>query len=454
MLLLVASYYFYACWRVEYLSLIVISTIIDYVAALRMHKCEELWQRRFWLGCSLTANLGLLFFFKYLNFFGTSFQNSLNFLNIPFDWPGWDILLPVGISFYTFQTLSYTIDVYWRHREPERHLGIFALYVSFFPQLVAGPIERSTHLLPQFRTKHTFDAERFYSGLFLCFWGMFKKLVIADGLAQYVNMVYGNAATSSGLAVLIATYFFAFQIYCDFSGYSDIAIGISRMLGFDLMDNFRSPYFSRSIGEFWHRWHISLSTWFRDYVYIPLGGNRGSKLFAYRNVLIVFLVSGLWHGANWTFVVWGGLHGMFLICGTITKPWRDGLATVVSDRCSTTVRPWFQTARNTIAIFITFHLVVLGWIFFRAENISQAWQLLCRLPLDWGVRLGDPFEILKGFAVIGFLWTVELIEQKYNLYHLLNRCPLPIRWSWYYGVAILIILFGVFGGSQFIYFQF
>ncbi|MCE7945771.1 MAG: MBOAT family protein, partial [Chlorobi bacterium CHB1] len=280
--LLLASYYFYMCWKAEYAVLILLSTGIDYVAALHMHK---------------TSGRG----------------------NIFYEFPLFDILLPVGISFYTFQTLSYTIDVYRSEKTPERNFIKFALYVTFFPQLVAGPIERSTRLLPQFDHEHKFDANRVVSGLRLMLWGFFKKLVIADRLALYVNEVYNNPADYTGLPVIIATYFFAFQIYCDFSAYSDIAIGAARVLGFDLMKNFRQPYLAQSIGEFWKRWHISLSTWFRDYLYIPLGGNRVSRLRWYVNLMAVFLISGLWHGANWTFVVWGALHGSYFVLSLLTQ---------------------------------------------------------------------------------------------------------------------------------------
>ena len=302
-LLLAASYYFYAAWKAEYLILILVSTLIDYTVALRMEKASNPAKRRSWLIVSLCSNLGILFSFKYFNFFNDSVRTVFDQFNIFYDVPAFEVLLPVGISFYTFQTLSYTIDVYRGQRPAERHIGIFALYVAFFPQLVAGPIERSTRLLPQFFKKVELTYERTVDGLRLMLWGFFKKLVIADRVGAYVDVVYASPDDHSGMTVLIATYFFAFQIFCDFSGYSDIAIGSARILGYDLMDNFRRPYFSKSISEFWRRWHISLSTWFRDYVYIPLGGNRVVKWRWYYNLMVVFVVSGLWHGANWTFVV-------------------------------------------------------------------------------------------------------------------------------------------------------
>ncbi len=313
--LLLASYYFYMSWRIEYITLIWISTLIDYFAGRQMGKTDDRKKKRKYLLLSLFANLGLLFTFKYWNFFTSSLNIVLRAMHITYEIPYLNVVLPVGISFYTFQTLSYTIDVYRGVKSTEKHLGIFALYVAFFPQLVAGPIERSTNLLPQFFEKHNIDWRRIVDGLKLMMWGMFKKVVIADRLAVFVDRVYGNPYDYTGLSHIVATIFFAFQIYCDFSGYSDIAIGSAQVLGFNLMDNFRRPYFSRSVSEFWRRWHISLSSWFRDYVYIPMGGNRVSPKRWHFNILTVFVVSGLWHGANWTFISQGE-EGIYC-CGTI-----------------------------------------------------------------------------------------------------------------------------------------
>ena len=308
--LLAASYYFYASWRLEYLTLILASTAVDYAAGLALGRVTNRASRRALVGLSLVANLGILLFFKYANFFAQTWSSMIG---AGADGSLHTFLLPVGISFYTFQTLSYTIDVYRGRIEPERHLGRFALYVAFFPQLVAGPIERAGRLLPQVTRMASPNTDQIVSGLRLALWGFFKKVVIADRLALVVDQVYGNPADQSGITWLIGTYFFAFQIYCDFSGYSDIAIGVARLLGFDLMKNFRVPYSASSLREFWGRWHISLSTWFRDYVYIGLGGNRVQLGRWIANILVTFLVSGLWHGANWTFVVWGGLHGAYLV---------------------------------------------------------------------------------------------------------------------------------------------
>ena len=322
-LLLLASYYFYMAWNYKYIVLILISTTIDYFAGINIHRSNNPRTRKALLLVSLVANLGLLFFFKYFNFFGDSINYLFDKINIFYNIPAYHYLLPVGISFYTFQTMSYTIDIYNGKQEPERHFGRFALFVSFFPQLVAGPIERSVNLLPQFRKHYDFDYERVKNGILLMVWGFFKKVVIADRLAEYVNMVYNHPHDFGGLHNMIATFFFSFQIYCDFSGYSDIAIGSAMIMGYTLMTNFRRPYFSMSIREFWQRWHISLSTWFRDYVYIPLGGNRVVKWRWYYNLFITFLVSGLWHGAEWTFVIWGALHGFYLIFAIWTTKLRE-----------------------------------------------------------------------------------------------------------------------------------
>ena len=301
------------CWKPEYIFLILFSTIVDYYCGLKMEGAQNRTYKKLFLTLSLFTNLSVLFAFKYLNFFSDSIRYILNEFNIFYNIPYFNVLLPVGISFYTFQTLSYTIDVYRGQKKAEKHLGVFALYVSFFPQLVAGPIERSTRLLPQLKKENSFDYLRFKNGLLLMLWGFFKKIVIADRLAVLVNTVYNNPIDYQGITLIIATIFFAFQIYCDFSAYSDIAIGASKIMGYDLMKNFNRPYFSKSIAEFWRRWHISLGSWFRDYLYFFLGGNKKGQLIWYKNLMLVFLISGLWHGANWTFVIWGFLHGFYMI---------------------------------------------------------------------------------------------------------------------------------------------
>jgi len=465
--LLAASYYFYACWKLEYLGLIIASTLVDYWAGRRMGECETRSARQPYLLLSLGVNLGILFAFKYFNFFNESVRAVFQQFDLFYGVPAFDVLLPVGISFYTFQTLAYTIDVYREQKEPEHHLGIFALYVSFFPQLVAGPIERSQNLIPQFKQKQSFDYDRVASGLKLMAWGFFKKLVVADRLALYVDEVYNNPGAYEGGPVVIATYFFAFQIYCDFSGYSDIAIGAARVMGYDLMDNFERPYFSKSIAEFWRRWHISLSTWFKDYLYIPLGGNRVPKSRWYANLMIVFVVSGLWHGAAWTFVIWGALHGTYLIAGAMTVSWREQIWTYLKERAAVpkpsaagvVLTPSaIDSVKKLWRVGVTFHLVLVAWIFFRANSLDDAILLteqffsvesLSILPS--GVSALQMALSLLGVGVLGL---VHWIERYQPLDHFLDRYPIAIRWGAYYVLLGLIFAFGVFNKQEFIYFQF
>ncbi len=451
-LLLVASYYFYGCWRVEYLSLIVLSTIIDYVAGIQIDKAETKARKKLFLSFSLLTNLGLLFTFKYFNFFTDSVESVFSTFNILYHMPELRVLLPVGISFYTFQTLSYTIDVYKGRRSAERHFGIFAVYVSFFPQLVAGPIERSTNLLPQFHEKHSFSKERLYSGIRLMLWGFFKKVVVADRLAYYVDQVYNAPTTHSTSSLVIATYLFAYQIYCDFSGYSDIAIGSARVMGYDLMTNFKQPYFSRSIREFWKRWHISLSSWFQDYVYIGLGGNRVGKFRWYSNLMITFMVSGLWHGANWTFVVWGFLHGFYLIFSI----WTTTIRKTIADALRLSSVHWLDQVWK---VFVTFHLALLAWVFFRANNLNEAFYIL-QHGFAGMVTGGDVFSLQEPFTHIREVWYILLLLVVMNAYDwarwrefsFLNK-PLVI----YLDMTVqfwFIVVFGMFNKTQFIYFQF
>ena len=451
-LLLGASYFFYSCWRVEYLALIVISTLVDYAAALGMERFDQkAWARRTLLWLSLSTNLGLLIYFKYLTFFAESLNTALEALVTGRQLPVLDVLLPVGISFYTFQTLSYTIDVFRRVRKPEPHLGVFALYVSYFPQLVAGPIERSTHLLPELKKEVRFDESRLVRGLSQCLWGFFQKVVVADSLAPLVNTVYADPRSSSGPAILLATYFFAFQIFCDFAGYSNIAIGSSRLLGIDLMENFRNPYFAASLSEFWRRWHISLSTWFRDYVYYSLGGSRGKLVRTCRNLMAVFVISGLWHGANWTFLVWGALHGSVLISERLWLLWRSRGGQERSLRAST-AHGWQDVVWRGLGILVTFHIVLLGWVFFRAETVSDALVMLGRLGVGWGSRVADPYEIAKGLFLICFLLAGQAYAGRAS--EPWPRAPQLVRWAWSYLLILLLIVFGNFAEQEFIYFQF
>ncbi len=454
MLLLAASYYFYMCWKVEYVVLIIASTLVDYFVGLALARTKNLAKRRVLLASSVVTNLGILFTFKYWNFFGDSLDWLCDSLSLGVHLPGLELLLPVGISFYTFQSMSYTIDVYCGKTEPERHLGIFAVYVAFFPQLVAGPIERSGRLLPQFREKKQFSYDRAQYGLQRMLWGCFKKVVIADQLAPVVDAVYSSPESFSGPFLLLASIFFAIQIYCDFSGYSDIAIGCAAIMGFDLMTNFRRPYFARSLADFWHRWHISLSTWFRDYLYFPLGGNRVAFWRWCLNIVVVFTISGLWHGAAWTFVAWGALHGAALLIEAVTSNVRESIARALwIDR--------LQSLRCVLQIACTASVVLVGWIFFRADSLQQALYILRNLASFDGFsfptlfRLGLPrFEMMIALLSIGVLFTVDLIGE-------LNPAPIsrawsrrPFRWATYFAGVYSIVFFGVLGRIEFIYFQF
>jgi alginate O-acetyltransferase complex protein AlgI len=444
LILLIASYYFYAGWKLEYLILILYSTLIDFFVGLKIAKTDNLDRRKRLLGISLMSNLGLLFIFKYFNFFGQTFQIVFNILRIPIDIPTTNLILPVGISFYTFQTLSYTFEVYRGHIKPEKNLGVFALFVSFFPQLVAGPIERPQHLLPQFRQKFTADTELITSGLRLMLWGMFKKVVIADQLARLVNIVYNDPDNWRGLIVIVATYCFAIQIYCDFSGYTDIAIGAARVMGFDLGINFREPYFAQSIAGFWRRWHISLSTWFRDYLYIPLGGNRISVKRTYLNLMIVFIISGLWHGANWTFVVWGAIHGFYMVLGLWTQDMRNSL----SRRFHIVQYPRLLLRIN---VFLTFHLVVFAWIFFRANTMPDAFTIIRNMFYL------TPAELIVTGFIFTFLFLLAgikpLHEHRPISSYLQSKSP-QFRWAFYTILVLMIINLGVPDEVPFIYFQF
>ena len=466
LLLLASSYYFYMCFKPEYVVLIIFTTLICYYTGLQMGKQVRKDKRKKYLLISLFSCFGMLILFKYFNICSDSVRALFNHYNIFYGIPAFKIILPIGISFYTFQTLSYTIDVYRGHKKPEKHLGIFALYVSFFPQLVAGPIERSTSLLPQFYQKKNFDYDRIVDGLKLMFWGFFKKLVIADRLAMYVNAVYNHPADYHGLPLIIATYFFTIQIYCDFSGYSDIAIGASKVMGYNIMDNFKLPYFSQSIAEFWRRWHISLSTWFRDYLYIPLGGNRVSQKRWHFNILTVFLLCGLWHGIHPKFIVWGGLHGLYILFARWTVSLRSKI-------CDFLHISKFPTIHKFLKVCITFHLVAFAWIFFRANSFSDAFIIISNI-----FKLTDltnqqflvPIEGYQAFLVsaevfakYGFivssaacllLLRVQWIQQKYSIRQFLSAKPLWFKWTVYYILIFTLLIFGRYTSREFIYFQF
>lgn len=444
-LLLVSSYIFYGWWDWRFLSLIAFSSLIDYTIGLRMGAEQSARKRKALLSVSLAVNLGALGLFKYLGFFVGSTADFLTFLGFQPNLPTLHIILPVGISFYTFQTLSYTIDIYRKKIEPTRDLVAFLAFVSFFPQLVAGPIERASALLPQFHTRRRFDAKRASDGLRQMLWGLTKKVVVADNLAGQVDVIFTGHAELDGLALTCGAIFFALQIYCDFSGYSDIAIGTARLLGFDLMRNFAFPYFARDIGEFWRRWHISLSTWFRDYVYIPLGGSRTSTAQRIRNIIITFTVSGFWHGANWTFVLWGLLNGLYYVPLMLAN--KRAPATVVA------VGRLLPNPAEAGAMAITFALTLLAWVFFRAENLTHALSYLWQgastpwLPIDHSVYT-------SGLIYCGVLLAIEWLQREKQ--HALDvaTLPVPLRWLAYVAAVLAIILFGHLGATEFIYFQF
>lgn len=446
-LIVVASYVFYGWWDWRFLSLIIFSSIVDYSVGIALDKSDRKRTRRILLMTSILVNIGFLGFFKYFNFFTDSFTDAFSFFGYQFKSQSLNIILPVGISFYTFQTLSYSIDVFRRKMKPTRNIVAFFAFVSFFPQLVAGPIERATNLLPQFYTKRKFDYAQAVDGVRQILWGLFKKIVIADNAAAFANDIFANSADYNGSTLLLGAFFFAFQIYGDFSGYSDIAIGTARLFGFNLMRNFAFPYFSRDIAEFWRRWHISLSTWFRDYVYIPLGGSKVKKWAVIRNIFIIFIVSGFWHGANWTFIVWGLLNALYFIPLMLTKQNRSNLNDVAEGKLLPNLREFIQ-------INVTFLLTTLAWIFFRADSITHAFDYL------GGIFSMSLFSLPETrpkflFILIFLFLAVEWFQR--NKQHALEfdtiRIPKMARWTIYYAVVFVIFYYG--GEKQeFIYFQF
>jgi len=439
-LLLTASCVFYMAYIPYYILILAFTICVDYVAGISIENAEGR-RRKLFLVISLISNIGILAFFKYFNFLNDNLTELGHLLHQPFGLQHLSILLPIGLSFHTFQAMSYTIEIYRGNQKAERHFGIFSLYVMFYPQLVAGPIERPQNLLHQFREKHSFDYGRVSDGLKLMLWGFFKKVVIADRLANYVDQVYGNPAGYHGLPIIIATIFFAFQIYCDFSGYTDIAIGAAQVMGFHLMDNFNRPYFSASISEFWRRWHISLSSWFRDYMYISLGGNRVTIPRWYFNLFITFIVSGLWHGANWTFIIWGALNGFYIIMEQVLKPVRLKLPKI-----------------KALNILITFILIDFAWIFFRASSLQNAKLVIKNMfhfangGLLWAIF--DKYDFYICVVSILFMEWVHYLERHNKMRHFFNDKPLVFRWSMYIGILWFIWVYGVFGAREFIYFTF
>ena len=443
-LLLYSSCYFYMVFMPVYILILGFTIVVDYFAGIYIEETEGK-RRKLFLIFSLIANIGVLSLFKYYNFINENISQTLLQLGYVNRIPNLSILLPVGLSFHTFQAMSYTIEVYRGNFKAERHFGIYALYVMFFPQLVAGPIERPQNVLHQFYEKHEFDINRIVLGLRKILWGLFKKVVIADRLSMYVNSVFDNYLSHSGISLLTGTIFFAVQIYCDFSGYSDIALGTAEVLGYKLMVNFKRPYFATSIQDFWSRWHISLSTWFRDYLYIPLGGNRVAAWKWYRNLMIVFVVSGLWHGANWTFIVWGALHGIYLISGVLWKKYGPSF-TLFSHQGLT----YFLHSTLTIG------LVIIAWVYFRATSLTQANDILKSiLSLKPGkLFIGIPSSFVYGVVGIILLFIVEYFQEFKPHVKLISHQNVVLRYSTYIILILSIILFGVFNGSQFIYFQF
>lgn len=447
--LLLASYYFYMAWKPAYVVIVWLLTAIDYVAGRAIGGASTIARRRLFLGVSVASNLSLLFVFKYLNFAGATLARLFGLAGVAIDPPFLDVVLPLGISFHTFQALAYTIDVYRGRREPERDLGRFALFIAFFPQMVAGPIERAAHMLPQLAERHELRYDLAVSGLRQMAWGFFKKVVVADRVAEYVNFVYEAPRSHSGLHALVATYLFAVQIYCDFSGYSDIALGAARVMGFELSTNFVRPYLADSVREFWRRWHVTLSSWFRDYVYVPLGGSRSGLPRQTRNLAVVFLLSGLWHGASWTYVVWGALHGFYVIVEVL-------VARARGDRVDRSRSALARVARTVV----TFHLALVAWVFFRASTLADAWRVLSsvatRFDLAGGVALKefDATELWISVALVAFLACVEIAEERGFTRERFAALPAWARWSVYYAAALAIILFGRFDARTFIYFQF
>ena len=446
-LLLISSYFFYACWDFRFLFLLIFSTLLDYISVIKISEAKNNKIRRFWFWLSIIINLGFLAVFKYFNFF---IENFVSFTeNFGLDLDPWSIkiILPVGISFYTFHGLSYVIDIYNNRIKAEKNFVDYSVFVSFFPLLVAGPIERATHLLPQLKQKRFFNYEKAIDGLRQILWGLFKKVVIADQCAEYANTIFNNTSDFSGSTLVIGAVFFTFQIYGDFSGYSDIALGTSRLFGIELIKNFSFPYFSRDIAEFWRRWHISLSTWFRDYLYIPLGGSQGDLWIKIRNTFIIFLVSGFWHGANWTFLAWGFLNALYILPSIIFNTNRKNLDVVAKGRI-------FPNLKEVTSLTATFVLIVFAWIFFRAWNIKHAFLFISKiftLSLFSFPTIFPSYLIILLIIFIIIEWIGR--ESNYAIEKTNQSLTIFNKWIFYYVIVFLVLFFS--GSEQnFIYFQF
>jgi alginate O-acetyltransferase complex protein AlgI len=455
-LLLIASYFFYACWDWRFLFLLIFSTLLDYYTGIKMSDAKTDKNKKFWFWTSISVNLGFLGIFKYYNFFAESFAEAIS--NFGLDINVWTlkVILPVGISFYTFHGLSYVIDIYKDRIKPEKNFIDYSLFVSFFPLLVAGPIERATHLLPQIQKERTFDYTKAVDGMRQILWGLFKKVVIADQCAEYANLIFNNSSDYSGSSLLLGGVFFTFQIYGDFSGYSDIALGTAKLFGIDLLRNFAFPYFSRDIAEFWRRWHISLSTWFRDYLYIPLGGSKGGTWMKIRNTFIIFIVSGFWHGANWTFIVWGFLNALYIMPSIIYNTHRNNLDIIAQGK-------YLPTLKELLLMLTTFALTVFAWIFFRAENLSHAFHFIggifsksfFSLPYVIAANSGNHIlpKVLLIVMIIFIIFEWLGREKQFPLSQIEMKLNKLIRYGLY---SLIIFAIFWFGGKeeQFIYFQF
>lgn len=445
--LLIASYFFYACWNWEFLSLLVFSTFLDYYSGIKIHTSKQHTKRKYWLIASIVINLSILGVFKYFNFFIESFSEAFSLIGIKTNIYTLNLILPIGISFYTFHGISYVIDIYKSKITPERNFINYGVFVSFFPLLVAGPIERASHLLPQIVKPRVFNYEKAVNGLKQILWGLFKKIVIADQCAEQVDLIFNNSANHSGSTLFIGALYFSFQIYGDFSGYSDIALGVARLLGIDLIRNFSFPYFSRDVAEFWRRWHISLSSWFRDYLYIPLGGSKVDTVTKIRNVFIIFLISGLWHGAKWTFIVWGLLNAMLIIPSFIFNSNRQNLDIASKGKILPSIKDIFS-------ILSTFILITFTWIFFRSSSLQQALDIIKEIFSKSLFSIPTIFSPKIGL-IISIFMLIEWIgrEREFAIEYLGSKLPKAIRWAIYYAISHAVIIYAG-SGQQFIYFQF
>ena len=450
-LLLIASYFFYACWDYRFLFLLIFSTLLDYYSGLKISNAISKQTKRIWLLISVIINLGFLGLFKYYNFFIASLTEAMAQIGLHLDWVTMKVILPVGISFYTFHGLSYVFDIYNNKIKPEKNFIVYSVFVSFFPLLVAGPIERATHLLPQIKKERTLNYIKAIDGLRQILWGLFKKVVIADSCAVYANSIFNNYHSFNGSTIFLGAVFFTVQIYCDFSGYSDIALGTARLFGIDLLRNFAFPFFSRDIAEFWRRWHISLSSWFKDYLYIPLGGSKGNTLMKVRNTFIIFLVSGFWHGANWTFIVWGLLNALYIMPSIVFNTNRNNIDIVAKGHL-------LPSIKDTVNMVCTFLLTVFAFIFFRASDMQVAVGMIAKLFSTSLIE--KPHYIDNGFSFI----TISLLcifiviewlgrENEFAIQTMGLKWKMPLRWGFYYALILAIFLYAG-GQQQFIYFQF